>query len=234
MNVNKFKDSNKASEACANYILELVESKPESSVCYATGNSVIELYGKLVENSKNNNISFKDTTAIQLDEYYSILDNEELYMSNITKKLSYDLGIDSSNVITHQVTNDEGGDLGHYRSKIDKPIDVMILGIGLNGHLAYNEPGSQLVDYQIIDLDNTSINKTLGYGFKTGDKLPNKGITIGLKTILAANKIVLIAIGEQKQDVMKELLTYKQFDSCFPASVLCEHSNVEVFTDLEL
>lgn len=234
MNVNKFKDGSKASEACADYILELVNSKPSSSLCYATGSSVIELYEKLVENSKATNISFKDTTAIQLDEYYSSLENSGLYMSNITKKLGHDLSVNSSNVITHQVTGDEEADLNHYRSSINKPIDIMILGIGLNGHLAYNEPGGPVVDFQIIDLDNTSINNTLGYGFKTGDKLPDKGITIGLKTILEAKQIVLIAIGEHKREVMKKLLTYKQFDSSFPASVLCKHSNVEIFTDLEL
>lgn len=235
MKINQFKDDSKASEACADYILELVGAKPDSSLCYATGNSVIDLYKKLVENSRDKNVSFKGTTAIQLDEYYTILDNEELYMSNITKKLADDLGVNSSNVITHQVTSDEEGDLNHYRSKIDKPIDVMVLGIGLNGHLAYNEPGSSReCDFQVIELDNTSINNTLGYGFEYYDKLPTKGITIGLKTILEANKIVLIAIGEHKREVLEELLTYKQFDSNFPASILCEHNNVEVFTDLEL
>lgn len=233
MKVNQFKTEIEAATACANSILKVVKENPESSVCYATGNSVITLYEKLVEGSKTGNISFKDTTAIQLDEYYAILDKKNLYMSNITRKLAKSLGVDGGNVIVHQVTMEETNDLNNYRKKIDKPIDIMILGIGLNGHLAYNEPGSSIeCDYQIVELDQSSINNTLGYGFKEGDKLPAKGITIGLETILAANKILLIAIGEHKRSVIEKLLTYEQFDSSFPASVLCEHSNIEIFTDI--
>lgn len=221
--------------ACVDSILHTVENNNKAQICYATGKSVAVLYEQLKTEAERREIDFSDTKAFQLDEYYEILNEPSLYMHNIILKLFEELKIKRTNQFVHQVTGDKEKDLNFYRSLISSPFDLTILGVGLNGHIAYNEPGSMKNnDFQIVKLEQQSIQNTLGYGFDEDDVLPQNGITIGLSTIYDSEKIILIALGESKKEVMKRFINCKQFDSDFPVSVLCDHPNLEVYTDFDL
>lgn len=230
-----FKDEKQASAACAASVLRTVEDNSEAQICYATGKSVKVLYEQLKSEALICEIDFSDTKVFQLDEYYEQLNKPELYMRNEILKLAEELNVKETNRFVHQITGDKEKDLEHYRKAITKPFDVMILGVGLNGHLAYNEPGSEKNnDYQVVELDPQSTQNTLGYGFEEDDVLPQKGITIGLSTIYDSKKIVLIALGETKRDVMKKFVKCNHFTTDFPVSILHDHPNLEIYTDFDL
>lgn len=234
MKKNIYKSIDLASSACSNSILKTVKAKPDAQICYATGNSVVRLYELLVKEAKKQQISFADTSAFQLDEYYVKLKNNKLYMRNIVFSLWDELHVNYKNQYVHKITGDEEADINFYRNRITSDFDLMILGVGLNGHLAYNEPGSrQDVDFQVVNLEDQSIQNTLGYGITNDEHLPTRGITIGLQTIYNSKKIVLIALGEEKKKVLEKFNVCKEFDPGFPISILHDHQNLEIYTDFE-
>ena len=110
-------------------------------------------------------------------------------------------------------------------------IDLQILGIGSNGHIAFNEPGTDFdsVTHQ-VDLDQKTINDNARFFEGHTSKVPTKAITMGLNNIMQANKIILIAIGKNKQEAIKGLVM-GDLTTSLPASILQDHINVTVYLD---
>lgn len=232
MKVFNFKSSQEASLACATSILQTVNTNENAMICYATGNSVTDLYSAVIDGSKQNEITFTKTKAFQLDEYYNNLEDDGLYMRHIIANTFNKLDIPIENQIFFKITLNEANDLNFYQEQFNSPLDLMILGVGKNGHLAYNEPGSDKdINFQIVDLELQSTKSTLNYGFKENDELPTRGITIGLKTIFESKKIVLIALGDTKIEVMKEFKNSNAYNPLLPISILHNHPNLEIYTD---
>ena len=119
-----------------------------------------------------------------------------------------------------------------YESLIDaNPIDIQILGIGMDGHIAYNEPGSPLDGAcHVVDLHQESIESSLDYGFDHIEDVPTQGVTQGIGTIMKAKQLIMMAKGEKKADLVKRMI-YGEVTPDFPSSIIQRHPNVIVCLD---
>ena len=121
-----------------------------------------------------------------------------------------------------------------YENKINSlgGIDFQLLGIGRNGHIGFNEPGSEINSItRKVKISNHSF-KIISKAFNSSEETPREAITIGIKTILAASKIFLIAWGEKKSSIIKKAIEQKVNSNC-PASYLRKHQNVEYILDVK-
>ena len=119
-----------------------------------------------------------------------------------------------------------------YETLIEQnPIDIQILGIGMDGHIAYNEPGSPLDGAcHVVNLHQESIESSLDYGFDHIEDVPTQGVTQGIGTIMKAKQLIMMAKGEKKADLVKRMI-YGEVTSDFPSSIIQRHPNVIVCLD---
>ena len=114
---------------------------------------------------------------------------------------------------------------------INNPIDIQILGIGMDGHIAYNEPGSSFdSESHVVDLHPESIQSSLDYGFTKIEDVPTQGVTQGIKTIMKARQLIMIAKGNKKAKLVERML-YGPVSEDFPSSIIQTHNNVIVVLD---
>lgn len=215
--------------AIAKEIIKDIKNNPKLNLGLATGSSPLPLYKSLIELSKLENISFKDITTFNLDEYCGLSnDNKESYHyfmnENLFKYLDfsnnshYFPSIDNINNYD-EIINNHGG------------IDIQILGIGANGHIAFNEPNTPIDSVtHITNLANKTILDNSRF-FSNINEVPTKAITMGLSTILKAKKIYLIATGKNKAEAISIMLKGKYNKEC-PASALnLKKDNVYIYLD---
>ena len=215
--------------AIAKEIIKDIKNNPKLNLGLATGSSPLPLYKSLIELAKLENISFKDITTFNLDEYCGLSnDNKESYHyfmnENLFKYLDfsnnshYFPSIDNVNNYD-EIINNHGG------------IDIQILGIGANGHIAFNEPNTPIDSVtHITNLANKTILDNSRF-FSNIDEVPTKAITMGLSTILKAKKIYLIATGKNKAEAISIMLKGKYIKEC-PASALnLKKDNVYIYLD---
>ena len=215
--------------AIAKEIIKDIKNNPKLNLGLATGSSPLPLYKSLIKLSKLKNISFKDITTFNLDEYCGLSnDNKESYHyfmnENLFKYLDfsnnshYFPSIDNVNNYD-EIINNHGG------------IDIQILGIGANGHIAFNEPNTPIDSVtHITNLANKTILDNSRF-FSNIDEVPTQAITMGLSTILKAKKIYLIATGKNKAEAISIMLKGKYIKEC-PASALnLKSDNVYIYLD---
>ena len=202
----------------------------------ATGSSPKGVYKNLIEIHKKEKVSFKKVVTFNLDEYYSISkDHKESYHQFMDENLFNHIDIDRNNIyIPH-------GDLDkkmidnfckEYEKKIKSygGIDIQILGIGANGHIGFNEPGSNLNSItRLVKLDyQTRHDARLNFnGIKN---VPSSAITMGIKTILASKRIILMAWGKSKSNAIKKAVEVRQ-NVKVPASLIQSHDNATIVLD---
>ena len=215
--------------AIAKEIIKDIKNNPKLNLGLATGSSPLPLYKSLIELSKLENISFKDITTFNLDEYCGLSnDNKESYHyfmnENLFKYLDFSNNshyFPSTNNVNNydEIINNHGG------------IDIQILGIGANGHIAFNEPNTPIDSVtHITNLANKTILDNSRF-FSNIDEVPTKAITMGLSTILKAKKIYLIATGKNKAEAISIMLKGKYIKEC-PASALnLKKDNVYIYLD---
>lgn len=215
--------------AIAKEIIKDIKNNPKLNLGLATGSSPLPLYKSLIELSKLENISFKDITTFNLDEYCGLSnDNKESYHyfmnENLFKYLDfsnnshYFPSIDNVNNYD-EIINNHGG------------INIQILGIGANGHIAFNEPNTPIDSVtHITNLANKTILDNSRF-FSNINEVPTKAITMGLSTILKAKKIYLIATGKNKAEAISIMLKGKYIKEC-PASALnLKKDNIYIYLD---
>jgi len=202
----------------------------------ATGSSPKGVYNKLIEIHKKEKVSFKKVVTFNLDEYYSISkDHKQSYHQFMDENLFNHIDIDRDNI------HIPDGDLDkkmvdkfckEYEKKIKSfgGIDIQILGIGANGHIGFNEPGSNLNSItRLVKLDyQTRHDARLNFnGIKN---VPSSAITIGIKTILASKRIILMAWGKSKSNAIKKAVEVRQ-NVKVPASLIQSHHNATIVLD---
>jgi len=220
----------------ANLIKEK-EAKGEKTVLgLATGSSPKSLYKELVRLHREEGLSFKNVITFNLDEYYPI-DNDALQSYNrfMKEQLFDKVDIDPKNchipngewpkdaIKTHCVD---------YEKQIEEAggIDLQVLGIGNNGHIGFNEPGSSLFSKtRLIPLDNSTRIANSG-DFQNISKVPRLAITMGIDTILKAKRIVLMAWGQPKAPVIRKAVEGNVTEQV-PATLLQQHNNVTFVLD---
>lgn len=219
--------SKKASEILINEI----EKKPDIILGLASGSTTLGLYGLLARKKK---INFSKVSSFNLDEYYPIRrkDRNSFYYF-MHKNLINKININESNVhILNGEAKDPKKECKNYEKMIKKkPIDVQILGLGINGHIAFNEPGSKFNSRtRLVELDKETINANSRF-FKNRPA-PKSALTMGIFNIMNARKIILLASGKNKAEAIKHLIEGKE-DENWPVSFLRRHKNLVIIIDKE-
>ena len=193
----------------------------------ATGSTPETLYQNWVKSDLN----CEDLTSINLDEYVGLTpDNPQSYHYFMQKHL-FDKKPFKHSYIPNGMAKDIDEEVDRYNDIIAaNPIDIQILGIGRNGHIAFNEPGTPFGSLtHKVQLTESTIKANSRF-FDNEDEVPRQAICMGIKSIMQSKKIVLLAFGESKQDAVKALVEGPVTEEV-PASILQDHPDVTVICD---
>ena len=234
MRIIATKDYNDMSRKTANMIAAQVMLKPDSLLGLATGASPIGAYECLVEGYKKGDIDFSQISSVNLDEYCGIGgDNDQSYQYFMNHHLFNHINIKSENIsIPNGLETDGEKECSQYEEGIRSKggMDLLLLGIGLNGHIGFNEPAEELtLDTHCAALSQTTIDANQRF-FESPDQVPQKAYTMGVGTIMRAKAIILIASGEAKAEIIKAAF-FGPVTTKVPASLLQLHHNVTVICD---
>jgi glucosamine-6-phosphate deaminase len=234
MKLIKVKDYAEMSEAaCALMVDKLAELK-RPIFGLATGSTPEGLYERLIEQNKQNKTTFKHATTFNLDEYVGLDKNDpNSYNHFMNEKLfkHIDIPIEQTH-LPNGIAEDLKKECNDYEGQIRDAgyIDVQILGIGTNGHIGFNEPGTSFSSRtQVIELDESTRHANARF-FNTLDEVPTKAITMGIESIMESKEIVLLASGENKAEAIAHLME-DELTEAFPASILNNHAHVTIIAD---
>ncbi|MBR3250985.1 MAG: glucosamine-6-phosphate deaminase [Erysipelotrichaceae bacterium] len=232
MKIIRVKDAEEASEKAFEVMKEFI--KPGKVLGLATGSTPLGLYARMIKDHKENGTSYKDIRTFNLDEYVGLpISHPESYYAFMHRNLFDQLDIPEEN--TH-VPSGLGEDLEAQARKYDEmidetPVDIQLLGIGSDGHIAFNEPGTPFDSgTHVTDLAESTIKDNCRFFDNDISKVPTQAVTQGIGTIMKAKNILLIATGANKAKAVKEMLEGPVDESC-PASILQKHDNVTVIID---
>lgn len=220
-------DKKTLDKLAAQEIIKTVKNNPKAILGLATGSSPIGLYENLITDYKENNTNYSNIKTFNLDEYVGLpLDHEQSYHTFMYNTLFKHININLDNTNFPDLNNPSS-----YTDLLnDNKIDIQILGVGTNGHIAFNEPNTSFdstTDYVPLA---ESTRKDNARFFDSIDDVPTHAVTMGLKDIMKAKKIILLAFGKNKAEAIKELFEGKQSTN-WPVTILQNHSNVTVFAD---
>lgn len=221
-----------AAMAAQQYVA-LLKRKPNAILGGATGSTPLGLYAELVRLNKAGEISFKDASSFNLDEYVGLDGtHDQSYRYFMDHNLFDHIDIDKSR--TRVPSGIDVSDPAAYDKEIEAAggVDLQLLGIGNNGHIGFNEPGTPFGSLtHIVELTESTREANKRF-FKSIDEVPTHAVTMGVKTVMQARSIILMAIGPAKAPIMKEMLQGPVTENV-PASVLQLHPDVTVYMDYE-
>ena len=223
---------NIAAMAAQQYV-DLLKRKPNAILGGATGSTPLGLYAELVRLNKAGEISFKDASSFNLDEYVGLDgSHDQSYRYFMDHNLFDHIDIDKSR--TRVPSGIDTSDPAAYDKEIAAAggVDLQLLGIGNNGHIGFNEPGTPFGSLtHIVELTESTREANKRF-FASIDEVPTHAVTMGVKTVMQARSIILMAIGPAKAPIMKEMLQGPVTEKV-PASVLQLHPDVTVYMDFE-
>ncbi|BCZ48808.1 glucosamine-6-phosphate deaminase [Clostridium gelidum] len=222
------------SKLAAINIKDVINKNPNAILGLATGGTPLGTYKELIKMNKENEIDFSKVTTVNLDEYIGLSErNTQSYRYFMNENLFNHVNIKKENTfIPNGLAKDIQEETNNYDKKIDElgGIDIQILGIGTNGHIAFNEPSDFLISgTHLTDLTQSTINANSRF-FNSIDEVPKTAITMGLGQIMKSKKILLLAHGENKAEVIKEVLS-GNITSKNPATMLQMHKDVTIIVD---
>lgn len=235
MKIIHVKDYQTLSQVAGQMIVDLLKQKPTAVLGLATGSSPIGLYQYLIESYKKQEISFKQVRTYNLDEYCGLpRTHPESYYNFMHRNLFHHVDIKEENV---HVPSAEGSDLqaqcDAYNDLLHHvQVDLQLLGIGGNGHIGFNEPGTSFdAETFVVKLTEKTRQDNKRF-FNSIDEVPTHAITMGIKNIMQAKELLLIASGKSKADAIYQLV-HGPVHEGFPASILQRHPNVTIVVDEE-
>ena len=232
--------TNSYDETCAviaNMIKELVNAKPDAKLGLATGGTPVPIYKKLIEMNKAGEVDFSRVHTVNLDEYCGIPGtHDQSYRYFMDTNLFDHINIDKKNTFVASGMGDFEANARELEEKVREggAADLQLLGIGNNGHIAYNAAADVLhATAHIEQLTESTINANARF-FEKKEDVPTTAITMGMGDILAAKCVVLIATGLAKTSAIKGLIMDDVITTQNPSSMLKMHENVVVVIDEEL
>jgi glucosamine-6-phosphate deaminase len=234
MEIKVFNNYDELSKAAAQFVYEFVKSKPNAVLGLPTGSTPIGMYKELIKLNKENKISFKDIITFNLDEYEGLdASNTNSYHYFMFDNFFNHIDINKENInILSGVSGDYEKECKAYEEKIKNAggIDLMILGLGGNGHIGFNEPSDHFSgETYRVNLHEDTINANARF-FDNADEVPKYALTMGTKSIMSCKKILLLASGESKADAMKGTVEGR-ITPQLPASILQLHNDVTFILD---
>lgn len=234
MNISVFENIDEISKASGNLIASQVIENPKCVLGLATGSTALIPYKTMIDLYNSGAVSFKDVTTFNLDEYVGLEpENENSYHRFMNDNLfsKTDIDTDKTNFLDG-LAKDIEKECSEYDERIEKAggIDIQLLGIGSDGHIAFNEPCEFFPENtHIVELDERTIKDNSRF-FNTIEEVPTKALTMGIGSIMKAKKIILIANGKNKAEAIKKMVK-GEIDPMCPSSILRLHPNVVVMLD---
>ena len=203
------------------YVADIVEhtlTLPEPKLILPTGSTPLSLYKELV----NRELDWSHVVTYNLDEYVDNTIQDQSYRYFMEENLFKHTNMDDDNIYFP-------GDTAVWpQMDYGIGVDLCLLGIGGNGHIAFNEPGSSFEsETRMVDLTEETIKDNSRF-FSTIDDVPTQAVTMGLKPIMSSKRIIIMANGKHKKDILEQAM-YGDITEDIPASILQTHTNMEAF-----
>jgi len=231
------KSEKDVAKEAAKLLCENIKKKPNLVLGLATGETMKPFYKELVKHYKKHHFDFSKVKTFNLDEYYPINNNSKNSFKHFMEKNLFQyVNIKKKNINFLSGENKNyKKQCAEYENKIKSSggIDIQILGIGVNGHIGFNEPGSSFksITRRVKLSDKT--RKINSKYFPSLNLVPKHALTIGIKTIMSSKKIILLAVGDKKSYAIRKSLS-KKISNKFPASILRKHKDVEFIIDYKV
>ncbi|WP_099203099.1 glucosamine-6-phosphate deaminase [Miniphocaeibacter massiliensis] len=214
-------------------IVKQVREKENSILGLATGSTPIGLYKELIKENKDG-LDLSKVSTYNLDEYIGLdKDHDQSYNYFMYDNLFNHVNIKSENINIPNGTNDPDVEVIEYEKKLREVggVDIQVLGLGANGHIAFNEPDLELnVPTSIVKLTESTIKANSRFFAKESD-VPTTAISMGMGSIFSAKKILILISGSNKEEATKYLLDSNKITTNNPASLLHLHHDVTVVID---
>ncbi|MGL4562928.1 MAG: glucosamine-6-phosphate deaminase [Brevinema sp.] len=226
-------------ESCrltADIIINVIKEKSNAVLGLATGGTAEQVYDELVSSYQKKEVSFKHVQTVNLDEYLGLSpEHDQSYRYFMNKFLFDRVDIEKKNTFVPIGNANHEQSLKEFQQKLDTlPRDFQLLGVGPNGHIAFNEPSESLhKNAHIVEIAPSTIKANARY-FASEADVPKKAFTQGMGDIMNAKKLVLLATGANKVEAMKALLNDDKISTNSPCTLLKLHHDVTIFIDQEL
>ena len=232
--IYKAKDYNDLSRKAANIISAQIIMKPNCVLGLATGSSPIGTYKQLVDWYKKGDLDFREVHTVNLDEYKGLGgENKESYRFFMNSNLFDQVNIDKQNTnVPNGLATDAEAECDRYNKLIRQlgGIDLQLLGIGHNGHIGFNEPEEAFEkETHLVTLTESTIEANARL-FDKQEEVPRYAFTMGIKSIMQAKKILIIASGEDKAQIMRDAF-FGPVTPQIPASILQIHNDLTIVAD---
>lgn len=234
MRIIALENYDQMSKKAASILASQMILKPESVLGLATGATPIGAYEGLVRMYNEETISFLEVKTFNLDEYYGLdKSNNQSYYYFMQKHLFKHVNIKEENVhIPDGRAKDVDYECHEYEESIKKAggIDIQLLGVGRNGHIGFNEPDVKFEAVtHLVTLDEDTVDANSRF-FNNIEEVPRKAISMGIKTIMNSKKILLLASGEEKAEIVYQMV-YGKITPEIPVTVLQLHPDVTILLD---
>lgn len=233
MNYNVFENKKEASKAAYELMKSLL--KENSILGLATGSTPTDLYEVMINDYKQGNVSYENIKSYNLDEYVGISYNHpESYHKFMEDNLFNHINIKKENTKVPDASAENIDEaIKQYQEELNNTqIDIQILGVGGNGHIGFNEPGTSFESgVHIVDLKKETIEANSRFFDNDINLVPKQAVTMGIKDIMRAKNIILLAFGENKKQAIKHLVEDLEITTQVPCTILKQHPSVHIFVD---
>ena len=236
MKIYCFETKEAAGAAAAKTIADVIKSSSAAVLGLATGSSPIPMYNSLVKMYNDGELSFASVRSVNLDEYVGLEESHDQsyrYFMNDNLFNKVDIKLENTRVPSG-VAADLEEECRAYDAYIDSlgGIDVQVLGIGHNGHIGFNEPAESFSKgTSVVTLTDSTVNANARF-FESREQVPTKAVSMGVGGIMKAKKLILLANGTAKADILEKAL-FGEVTPYVPASILQFAADVEVYADNE-
>ena len=209
-------------------ISDLVKASPKCVLGLPTGDSPVGIYKEMVKLANKEKINYGEVVTFNLDEYVGRYNNEDSYRYFMDTNLFDLININKENTFFPRFKNPE-----KYDELIAEHggIDLQLVGVGNNGHIGFNEPGTSAdskTHVTYLTADTVLVNSRF---FNDVSEVPNQAVTMGLSSIMRAKKIIFLAFGKAKAEAVKHLINATSYDNNWPLTILFNHPDLTIYID---
>ena len=222
--------------AGADIIEKIVRDDPRCCLGLATGSSPVGMYQELARRCREEGLDFSRVHSVNLDEYIGLEPtHDQSYRYFMDTNLFDHINIDKKNTYVAKGTGDVEANIKEFRQVIaDSDVAIQVLGVGPDGHLAFNEPGEQLYWHAHKEtLDESTIDANARF-FRSRDEVPRYAVTMGMGEIMMAKRLLMILSGRNKADAARQLLMSDAITTQCPATIMKLHQDATVIITEEL
>jgi glucosamine-6-phosphate deaminase len=229
-------DEQALGKAAARIIAEQVQEQPDSVLALPTGRTPLRVYRELAAMDQRGGLDLRRVQFFHLDEFYPVAaDSPASFQAFLWREFFSQVNVDRAKAhFLNGLAEDPAAECRRYEEQIAAVggVDLFVLGIGVNGHIAFNEPGSPFDSRTRLVTLRPESRAASAYLFSSAEEVPRQGLTMGIGTIMEGHRILLIAVGERKAQAVGQSLG-DSITPALPASFLRQHPDLTVILDQE-